>query len=82
MQAKGASRDPSQRAHAIDLHRHRDAATILEEAHQALEGVGPVAGVGEPPEAVSAPRQDRPKHCSSSEIPHALPQSLQSDQSA
>src|SRR5437762_10768827 len=60
-EAEGLAPGHPEGPHAVRPPDPRHAAGVLEEAHQALEGVGPVHRRGEPPVAVAAPAQDRPE---------------------
>src|SRR5213078_4297762 len=60
-EAEGLASGHPEGPHAVGPPDPGHAADVLEEAHQALEGVGPVHRRGEPPVAVAAPAQDRPE---------------------
>ena len=72
-EAEGLAPGHPEGPHAVRPPDPGHAAGVLEEAHQALEGVGPVHRRGEPPVAVAAPAQDRPEAVQLAQSPGPAP---------
>jgi hypothetical protein len=72
-EAEGSASGKTQRPHAVGAPDPRHPAGILEEAHQAFEGVAAIERGGEPPVPVAAPAQDRPEAVQLAEAPGPAP---------